>query len=63
MTVFVVDTNVVIAANGRNTHADSWCRLACIEKLEWLVDRGIVAVDELDLILGEYIDYPDYPRN
>ena len=34
MTAFVVDTNVAIAANGRETHADHLCQLACMEKLE-----------------------------
>ena len=35
MTVFVVDTNVTIAANGRETHADMSSQLACVEKL-WM---------------------------
>lgn len=57
MNAFVVDTNVVIAANGRNTHADVICQLACIEKLEWLVKGGLVAIDDQDLILNEYRGY------
>ena len=54
MSVFVVDTNVAIAANGRDTHADEQCQLACIEKIEGLVEHGIVAVDDAGLILEEY---------
>ena len=54
MSVFVVDTNVAIAANGRDTHADERCQLACTEKLEGLVRHGIVAVDDVGLILEEY---------
>ena len=40
MTAFVVDTNVAISANARATHADGLCQLACMEKLEHLVERG-----------------------
>ena len=54
MTAFVVDTNVAIAANGRGTHADRRCQLACIETLRGLVERGTVAVDDGNLILDEY---------
>ena len=57
MIVSVVDTNVAIAANGRDTHADLSCRLACIEELEQLVRQGIVAVDDVGLILNEYKDH------
>ncbi len=53
MTVFVVDTNVAIAANGRETHADEECQLVCVEKLESL-EREVVAVDDKGLILEEY---------
>ena len=56
MIVSVVDTNVAIAANGRGTHADPSCRLACIERLEQLVGRGKVAIDDAGLILDEYKD-------
>ena len=56
MTVFVVDTNVAIAANGRGTHADTSCRLTCVRKLSSLVTRvtETVAIDDGNLILDEY---------
>ena len=54
MTVFVVDTNVAIAANGRGTHADTSCRLTCVRKLGSLVARETVAIDDGNLILDEY---------
>ena len=54
MTMFVVDTNVAIAANGRGTHADEQCQLACVQKLESLVEKEIVAIDDRWLVLGEY---------
>ena len=54
MTLFVVDTNVAIAANGRNTHADPQCQSACIEKLEAVVKNQVIAVDDQGAIVGEY---------
>lgn len=57
MTVFVVDTNVAVAANGRNTHADVLCQLACVEKLEDVAIQGTVAVDAAGDILDEYHRY------
>ena len=54
MTVFVVDTNVAIAANGRGTHADIPCQLTCVRKLNSLVAQETVAIDDGNLILDEY---------
>ena len=54
MTVFVVDTNVAIAANGRNTHADDQCQFACVEKLEAVVKNQVIAVDDQGAIVVEY---------
>lgn len=54
MTSFVVDTNVAIAANGRNTHADLQCQLACIEKLENVCRQQVIVVDDKNLIFDEY---------
>ena len=50
----VVDTNVAIAANGRDTHADLHCQLACVEALSSVVAGDVVAVDEDGLIVSEY---------
>jgi len=57
MTTYVVDTNVAIAANGRDTHADLCCQEACIDWLEYLAVHGVVAVDESGEILDEYGGY------
>ena len=57
MSVKVVDTNVAIAANGRGTHADAQCQLACIEALEEVVKRKKIAIDDRGLILEEYSGY------
>ena len=55
MTAFVVDTNVAVAANGRDTHADEQCQLACVEKLESVVATEVVAIDDGGAILDEYM--------
>lgn len=55
MSVVVVDTNVAIVANGREgAEGDIRCRLNCVEKLERVVQQGIVAVDNRGLIFEEY---------
>ena len=54
MTDFVVDTNVAIAANGRNTHANNDCRLACIETLETICREDTIILDNAHLIFDEY---------
>ena len=54
MTAFVVDTNVAIVANGRETHTDMQCRLDCVRKLEAVVAGEVVAIDDKGAILGEY---------
>lgn len=54
MTSYVVDTNVAIAANGRNTHADFACQLDCIETLETICREAVVVLDDADLIFDEY---------
>ena len=57
MAIRVVDTNVLVAANGRETHADEACQLTCIEALEKIVANGVVALDSLGLILNEYMKH------
>ena len=54
MTSFVVDTNVAIAANGRNTHANLECQLECIKKLENICRQQVIVVDDSNLIFDEY---------
>ena len=53
----VVDSNVAIVANRRDTHADVRCQLACVKKLESVVEKEIIAIDEARAILGEYEKY------
>ena len=54
---FVVDTNVLIAANDGDeteTHADEICRETCKRRLKSLMERGVVAIDDKGLIVAEY---------
>jgi len=62
---FVVDTNVAIVANGRGTHADEQCQLACVQRLKSLTSlttREVVAIDDADRVLEEYRKYLNYSR-
>lgn len=59
----VVDTNVAIVANGRETHASLSCQVACIEFLEELLQpnkRSHIILDELGLIMDEYSEHLNY---
>ena len=59
MISFVVDTNVAIAANGRRTHADLPCQLACVQRLRDVVSE-VIAIDDLGHIMGEYAKHLRY---
>ncbi len=60
----VVDTNVLVAANGRDTHVEESCQLRCVEELarlareelarEELAREEVVCVDDRWLIMREY---------
>ena len=55
MTTFVVDTNVAVVANGRQTHADLQCQVLCVEKLRSVVADEVVTIDDEGAILQEYM--------
>ncbi len=51
----VVDTNVLIVANGRDkTPADRACEISCIEAIEKAIAKQIVLLDQSGLIMEEY---------
>lgn len=51
----VVDTNVLVVANGSNEQADPECELACVELLqEATKGKRIVLLDASNLIMAEY---------
>jgi predicted nucleic acid-binding protein len=59
----VVDTNITIAANGRDTHASYECQLACIQFLQDMYSTKTshqVCIDDCELILEEYRSYLYY---
>lgn len=59
----VVDTNVAIAANGRNTHASLACQFVCAEFLQGLVSpmkRTQIVLDMQGLIFDEYSGHLSY---
>jgi hypothetical protein len=61
MKSFVIDVNVLIAANGRKTHADEACRLACTIKLMNIKKEHKVVIDEgRELIFAKYREYCSY---
>jgi predicted nucleic acid-binding protein len=49
----VIDTNVAIVANRRNTHASEICQNACIELLACCEELDIV-IDDMGLLIDEY---------
>ena len=56
----VTDTNVLIAANGRDTHADLACQLACVEAIMAIRANGIAVLDSNGSILTEYARHCNY---
>lgn len=57
----VIDTNVTIAANGKDTHAGADCQLKCIQMLEDTYNKkNIIFLDDSELIFSEYSQYLSY---
>lgn len=54
MTGEVVDTNVLTAANGRDTHAPPACLRACVRALTAIQRHKLVVIDDGWRILREY---------
>ena len=50
----VVDTNVLIVANGRNTNASDGCREATIDGLKSIIDHARIIIDAAGEIIEEY---------
>jgi hypothetical protein len=50
----IIDTNVAITANGRDTHASDECQLECINALIDIVNKCTVYLDDQNLIFEEY---------
>lgn len=54
MDLQVIDTNVLVAANGIGTHADTRCQLACAQRLQETQDNEVLVLDLQWRILREY---------
>ncbi len=50
----VVDTNVLVAANGRALHVEAACQLQSVDELARITREEVVCVDDKGLILREY---------
>lgn len=55
MSAIVIDTNVLLVANGLSPQMSDRCRLACMTRLEQAKYSEMVVVDRQFLILGEYL--------
>ena len=52
--VSVIDTNVLLVANGSHACVSPQCVISCVERLQRIQTTGIVAVDAGWLMVGEY---------
>ena len=50
----VVDTNVILVANGSHADVSPDCVIECINRLEGLMKTGKVVIDDAHRILNEY---------
>lgn len=52
----VIDTNVILVANGAHAEMGEECRAACVERLAAIAQHGRVVIDQGYEILGEYLN-------
>lgn len=50
----VIDTNVLLVANGRHADVSADCVLECVRRLQAMQKSGITVIDDGYRILGEY---------
>ncbi|MBN9528950.1 MAG: hypothetical protein J0H82_22260 [Alphaproteobacteria bacterium] len=64
MAKVVIDTNVLLVANGDHPDVSSACRRICIEVLSNSKKYGVVVIDDSFLILREYLNKtkPNQPK-
>ena len=64
MPMAVIDTNVLLVANGRHEDVSDACRKACIERLLAQQKDGITVIDDGYRILSEYGNrtHPNQPK-
>lgn len=54
MTRAVIDTNVLLVANGQHTDVSPDCVVECVRRLQDMEKAGITVIDDAYRILGEY---------
>lgn len=64
MTPVVIDTNVLLVANGSHQEVSDESRAACVRALLARKESGMVVIDDGYRILGEYQNrtYPNQPK-
>lgn len=55
MTAVVIDTNVLLVANGAHDDVSAACRKTCVERLLAHRKSGVTVIDDGFRILGEYL--------
>ncbi len=50
----VIDTNVLLVANGQHADVSEDCVVACVKRLQAMQQAGVTVIDDGFLILGEY---------
>jgi len=60
----VIDTNVLLAANGKHDGASPDCVTACVQRLQAMQSSGMVVIDDGFRILNEYQNktHPHSPK-
>lgn len=56
----IVDTNVLAVANHKANQASSMCVLACLDKLEDIINNNILLLDDKRYIIQEYMTYSNF---
>lgn len=50
----IIDTNVLLVANGQHSDVSTDCVIACVERLQAMEKAGVTVIDDGFRILGEY---------
>lgn len=52
----VIDTNVLLVANGDHADVSPDCRAECVRRLQAMQAEGVTVIDDAFMILGEYLN-------
>jgi hypothetical protein len=60
----VIDTNILLVANGQHEAASPDCVIECVQRLQYMERSGIIVVDDGYRIIGEYLNKtsPNQPK-